>query len=86
MGHDRRDEEAEHWQRQHEQQQRQCVIGRTQVGLNPQPGIKPGLRCQPAQQGKAHQAEGKHGHDALDDVFVLEVAQFVRQHGVHFTR
>ena len=49
LGKQRGDEEAENRYGQHEQQQRQRVIGGAEVGLHPQPGVKPRLRGQPAQ-------------------------------------
>ncbi len=56
--------------------------GGRQVGRHAQPGIEPVLLRQPAQQRQPGQAGREQAGDALDDVPVLEVAQFVRQHGL----
>ncbi len=75
-------EETEHRQRQRKQQQRQGVVGRGQVGRHAQRGVEPAARGQPTEQRQAEQAEREHGRDALEYVAVLEVAEFVSQHGL----
>ena len=74
---------AEKRQHHNEQQQRQRVIGATQIRHHAQPDIKPGLATQAAEQGKAQQAQGEHGNNAFLDMAVLEMSQFMGQDGIH---
>ena len=83
---DRRYKKAKKRYREHEQQQRQRIVGACHVGPDAQTRVKPDLRREPAQQGEAGQAHGKHRNNAFDDVLVLEVTKLVRQHGIYFTR
>ena len=82
----RRQREGEHRQHQYEQDQGHAVVGGVHEGQHAQARIEPGLALQVAEQGQEGQRHGEHHGDALDDVAQLEVAQFVRQHGLDLLR
>ena len=82
----RREQEREHWQHQHEQDQRHCVVAGNHHRIDTQSGIKPRLRLEEAEQRQETQRNPEHHQNALDDVLELEVAELVGQNGLDLFR
>ena len=80
----RRHEEREHRNDQQEEKQRECVVGRGHRRLHTERRVEPCLLRQPAEQREACEAEREHRDQTLGHVFVFEVAEFMRQHGLDF--
>src|SRR6185437_9673339 len=81
---ERRDEEQKYGHREEEQQERETLIATQQRRPHAESLVEPHALREPAEQRQHREADRKRDEHPLDHMAALELAEFMREHGLDF--